>query len=123
MEAKRPKKSLQRGAKLVPKPNRTMRNAITRVPGWPLGRHRALGLEARALRRMPASWMLKSLRRLHRVLGALIATAARAERLAGELAAGLAGARRRAAQRPRRPTAYFEEWDEATAIPYPLNSR
>src|SRR2546421_606831 len=36
----------------------------------------------------------------------------RADRLAGELAAGLADARRRASQLPRRPLVYFEEWDQ-----------
>jgi iron complex transport system substrate-binding protein len=47
-----------------------------------------------------------------RTLGALIGAADRAERLAGELAAVVAGARQRAAQLARRPKVYFEEWDD-----------
>jgi iron complex transport system substrate-binding protein len=47
-----------------------------------------------------------------RMLGALVGAAGRADRLVGELAGGLADARRRAAQMPRRPRVYFEEWDE-----------
>jgi iron complex transport system substrate-binding protein len=47
-----------------------------------------------------------------RTLGALVGAAERADRLAAELASGLAAARRRAAQLPRRPKVYFEEWDE-----------
>jgi len=43
-----------------------------------------------------------------RVLGALVGAADRADRLADELEAGVAAARRRAA----RPLVYFEEWDE-----------
>ncbi len=42
-----------------------------------------------------------------RTLGALIG----AERLAGELAAVVGAARQQAAQLPRRPRVYFEEWD------------
>jgi iron complex transport system substrate-binding protein len=45
-------------------------------------------------------------------LGALIGAADRAERLAQELAASVAGVREHAAQLPRRPKVYFEEWDE-----------
>jgi len=47
-----------------------------------------------------------------RTLGALVGAAERADRLAAELASGLAATRRRAAQLPRRPKVYFEEWDE-----------
>jgi iron complex transport system substrate-binding protein len=47
-----------------------------------------------------------------RMLGAMIGAPDRADRLAANLAAGLAGARRRSAQLPRRPRVYFEEWDE-----------
>jgi iron complex transport system substrate-binding protein len=45
-------------------------------------------------------------------LGALIGAADRAERLAQELAASVAGARRHTAQLPCRPKVYFEEWDD-----------
>lgn len=47
-----------------------------------------------------------------RMLGAMVSAVDRANRLADELAAGLAEARDRAAQLPRRPRVYFEEWDE-----------
>jgi len=47
-----------------------------------------------------------------RMLGALVGAAERADRLAGELEAGLADARRGAGQLLRRPRVYFEEWDE-----------
>jgi iron complex transport system substrate-binding protein len=47
-----------------------------------------------------------------RTLGALVGAAARADRLAQDLAAGIARAKERAAQLPRRPKVYFEEWDE-----------
>jgi iron complex transport system substrate-binding protein len=47
-----------------------------------------------------------------RMLGALVGARDRADRLADELAAGLAAARQRAAQLPRRPKVYFEEWDD-----------
>jgi iron complex transport system substrate-binding protein len=47
-----------------------------------------------------------------RTLGALVGAPARADRLAGDLAAGVAGARERGAQLPRRPKVYFEEWDD-----------
>jgi iron complex transport system substrate-binding protein len=47
-----------------------------------------------------------------RMLGALVGAADRADRLARELEAGLAHARRRAMQLRRRPLVYFEEWDE-----------
>jgi iron complex transport system substrate-binding protein len=47
-----------------------------------------------------------------RTLGALIGAADRAGRLVGEFEAGLAAARRRAAQMSRRPKVYFEEWDD-----------
>jgi len=47
-----------------------------------------------------------------RMLGALVGAADRADRLAAELAAGLAAGRRRASQLPRRPRVYFEEWDQ-----------
>ncbi|MBV9343954.1 MAG: ABC transporter substrate-binding protein [Gammaproteobacteria bacterium] len=49
--------------------------------------------------------------RMVRTLGGLIGCAARAQALARELAAGLDAVARRAAQRPRRPRVYFEEWD------------
>jgi iron complex transport system substrate-binding protein len=47
-----------------------------------------------------------------RTLGALVGAGDRADLLAEELSAGLAVARRRTAQLPRRPRVYFEEWDE-----------
>ena len=47
-----------------------------------------------------------------RMLGAMVGAVDRASRLAEELAAGLAETRDRAAQLPRRPRVYFEEWDE-----------
>jgi iron complex transport system substrate-binding protein len=47
-----------------------------------------------------------------RTLGALIGAAARAERLAQDLADGVVRAKDRAALMPRRPKVYFEEWDE-----------
>jgi iron complex transport system substrate-binding protein len=47
-----------------------------------------------------------------RLLGAMIGQAAEAEGLAQSLASGLAAARERGALLPRRPSVYFEEWDE-----------
>jgi len=47
-----------------------------------------------------------------RALGALVGASERADRLAGELAAGLATIGARAAQLPWRPRVYFEEWDD-----------
>jgi len=47
-----------------------------------------------------------------RMLGALVGAAARAERLAQELADGIKRAKDRAALMPHRPKVYFEEWDE-----------
>jgi iron complex transport system substrate-binding protein len=47
-----------------------------------------------------------------RMLEAMVGAADRADRLANELSAGLAEARDRAAQLPRRPRVYFEEWDD-----------
>ena len=47
-----------------------------------------------------------------RTLGALVGAAARAERLAQDLADGVARAKDRAALKPRRPKVYFEEWDD-----------
>jgi iron complex transport system substrate-binding protein len=47
-----------------------------------------------------------------RTLGALVGVAGRADRLASELAATVATAHGRAAQLPRRPRVYFEEWDD-----------
>jgi iron complex transport system substrate-binding protein len=47
-----------------------------------------------------------------RTLGALVGAAARADRLARDLADGVARAKDRAAALPRRPKVYFEEWDE-----------
>jgi iron complex transport system substrate-binding protein len=47
-----------------------------------------------------------------RTLGALVGAAARADHLAGELAAAVEAARTRGGQLPRRPKVYFEEWDE-----------
>ncbi len=46
------------------------------------------------------------------MLGAMVGAPDRANRLAANLAGGLAEARHRAAQLPRRPRVYFEEWDE-----------
>jgi iron complex transport system substrate-binding protein len=47
-----------------------------------------------------------------RTLGALVGASAKAEALAGALEQRLAEVRARAAQLPRRPRVYFEEWDE-----------
>ena len=47
-----------------------------------------------------------------RTLGALVGARERADRLAAELAAAVAGARACAAELPRRPKVYFEEWDD-----------
>ncbi len=47
-----------------------------------------------------------------RTLGALVGAGDRAEKLAGDLATGIAAARQRAALLPRRPKVYFEEWDD-----------
>jgi iron complex transport system substrate-binding protein len=47
-----------------------------------------------------------------RMLGALVGAGDRADRLACELAGGLAAARARAAQFPWRPKVYFEQWDD-----------
>ena len=47
-----------------------------------------------------------------RTLGALVGAADRADRLAGEFELGIAEARRSAAQLPRHPRVYFEEWDD-----------
>src|SRR5271170_3649424 len=46
-----------------------------------------------------------------RMLGAMVDAADRADQLAEELAAELGAARQRAAQLPRQPRVYFEEWD------------
>ncbi len=45
-------------------------------------------------------------------LGSLVDAQDRAERLAGDLAAAIADARRRALRLPFRPKVYFEEWDD-----------
>jgi len=47
-----------------------------------------------------------------RTLGALVGASLRADRLAQDLADTIAAARGRAAQMPRRPRVYFEEWDD-----------
>jgi iron complex transport system substrate-binding protein len=47
-----------------------------------------------------------------RMLGALVGATARADRLAQDLADGVARAKDRAALMARRPKVYFEEWDE-----------
>src|SRR5690242_15712872 len=47
-----------------------------------------------------------------RTLGALVGAAERAEALVNELSARIDRVRQRGAQLPRRPRAYFEEWDE-----------
>ena len=47
-----------------------------------------------------------------RTLGSMIGCAARAVALAAELGQGLDAVRAQAAQLPRRPRVYFEEWDE-----------
>jgi iron complex transport system substrate-binding protein len=47
-----------------------------------------------------------------RTLGALVGAADRADRLAGELAATVGFARKRAVQSGMKPKVYFEEWDE-----------
>jgi len=50
--------------------------------------------------------------RMVRTLGGLIGCEAKAAALAQSLEAGLAAVRARAAQLPRRPRVYFEEWDQ-----------
>src|SRR5208282_5907966 len=47
-----------------------------------------------------------------RTLGALVDASDRANRLADEFAANVAGARARSTQLPLRPKVYFEEWDD-----------
>ncbi len=47
-----------------------------------------------------------------RMLGAMVDAADRADQLAEKLAAELGAARQQAAQLPRRPRVYFEEWDD-----------
>jgi iron complex transport system substrate-binding protein len=47
-----------------------------------------------------------------RMLGALVGSPERADRLAGELEGRLADAHRASMRLPRRPLVYFEEWDE-----------
>jgi len=47
-----------------------------------------------------------------RTLGALVGAAGRADQLASELAATIAGARRKAQDLRQRPKIYFEEWDD-----------
>jgi iron complex transport system substrate-binding protein len=47
-----------------------------------------------------------------RILGAMVGAADRADRLANELAAGVAEASSCATWLPRRPRVYFEEWDD-----------
>jgi iron complex transport system substrate-binding protein len=47
-----------------------------------------------------------------RTLGALVGAGERAQKLADDLAAGIAGTRRRASRLPRQPKVYFEEWDD-----------
>ena len=47
-----------------------------------------------------------------RTLGALVGAGGKAEALAASLSARVEAARARAAQLPRRPRIYFEEWDE-----------
>jgi iron complex transport system substrate-binding protein len=46
-----------------------------------------------------------------RLLGAMVAAGERANRLADDLAAGVAAARRRSERLTRRPRIFFEEWD------------
>jgi iron complex transport system substrate-binding protein len=50
--------------------------------------------------------------RMIRTLGGMIGCEAKADALAGRLAAGLAAVQARAAALPRRPRVYFEEWDD-----------
>lgn len=50
--------------------------------------------------------------RMIRTVGALVGEQAKTERYAEELAAGLESIRAAAASLPRRPSVYFEEWDE-----------
>ncbi len=50
--------------------------------------------------------------RMIRMLGGMIGCEARAAALADRLEAGVEATRRKAAQLPRRPRVYFEEWDE-----------
>jgi iron complex transport system substrate-binding protein len=47
-----------------------------------------------------------------RVLGAIVGAASKGDALATELEAGLARIRENAAQLPRRPRVFFEEWDD-----------
>jgi iron complex transport system substrate-binding protein len=55
---------------------------------------------------------IEEILRMIRTLGGMIGCEAKAAALAGELQAGLARQRERAAALPRRPRVYFEEWDE-----------
>ena len=66
------------------------------------------GIEVHAFNQRSVAQILDMIR----TLGALIGATERADHLAQELAASVAGARERAAQLPRRPKVYFEEWDD-----------
>src|SRR5262249_33870523 len=63
------------------------------------------GIEVHAFNQRTVAQILDMIR-------ALIGAADRAEHLAQELAASVVGARERAAQLPRHPRVYFEEWDD-----------
>src|SRR5262249_28331965 len=66
------------------------------------------GIEVHAFNQRSVAQILDMIR----TLGALIGATDRADHLAQELAPSVAGARERAAQLPRRPKVYFEEWDD-----------
>jgi iron complex transport system substrate-binding protein len=66
------------------------------------------GIEVHAFNQRSVAEILDMIR----TLGALVGAAARADRLAQDLADGVARAKDRAALMPRRPRVYFEEWDE-----------
>jgi iron complex transport system substrate-binding protein len=66
------------------------------------------GIEVHAFNQRSVAEILDMIR----MLGALVGAAARADRLAQDLADGVARAKERAALMPRRPKVYFEEWDE-----------
>jgi iron complex transport system substrate-binding protein len=66
------------------------------------------GIDVHAFNQRTVSQILDMVR----TLGALVGAAGRADHLASEFASGVAQARERGTQLPRRPRVYFEEWDD-----------
>ena len=66
------------------------------------------GIEVHAFNQRTVPQILDMIKTLNSLIGATD----RAERLAQELAASLVAVREQAAQLPRRPRVYFEEWDD-----------